>query len=74
MVYTKEDEEYYFMGTINPEYKSIPFQQSWLKMGVTQSEFNILGYFNIPHKVFYNGYWAYEKIAESLPVDYLPEN
>lgn len=74
VVYTKEDEEYYFMGTMNPEYKSIPFQQSWLKMGVTQSEFNILGYFNIPHKVFYNGYWAYEKIAESLPVDYLPEN
>ena len=72
VVYTKEDEEYYFIGTMNPEYRSIPFQQSWMQLGRTQSEFNILGYFNAPHNIFFQGYWAYEKIAESLPQDYFP--
>ena len=72
IVYTKEDQEYYFIGSMYSDYVSIPFQQSWIQLIKTQSEFNILGYFNYPNDVFFHGYWAYEKLAESLPIDYLP--
>ncbi len=73
VVYTKESEEYYFIGTINPEYKSIPFQQSWIQLSRNPSDFNILGYYNNPTDVIVYGNWASEKLAESLPKDYLPE-
>ncbi|MDX2444118.1 MAG: carboxypeptidase-like regulatory domain-containing protein [Bacteroidales bacterium] len=74
VVYTKEEEEYYFVGTANPEYKFIPFQQSWVQMRKTQSEFNVLGYFNKPYEIMVYGNWASEKLAESLPQDYFPGN
>lgn len=73
VVYTKESEQYYFVGTINPEYKSIPFQQSWIQLARKPSDFNILGYYNNPTEIIVYGNWATEKIAESLPKEYLPE-
>ena len=49
-----------------------PYQESWIKPLNTTIVFHEDGYLYNPESVMVYGYWAREKIAEALPLDYNP--
>lgn len=49
-------------------------QMSWLKMNLPSTTFNISGYMTNPYAVTKYGYWAWERFADELPLDYIPTN
>ena len=75
IVYTKEKEEmnYITRGAFSKKREPLPQTSSLIRM-----EKNIIldkkGILAVPLTVFYEGYWSYEKFANALPLDYVPEN
>ena len=50
-----------------------PEQTSWMEMWGDSVVVNTLGHLDNPYSVKTYGYWAWERFAEALPLDYLPE-
>lgn len=70
--FSEEPESYTYGAIRNPRYRLKSFQQSWVVLLQEEAIFNTLGYLNDPKSVKLHGYWAFEKFAEALPIDYYP--
>jgi hypothetical protein len=53
--------------------KTQPYQESWIKRMSNRIIFHVDGYLYQPGSIMVYGYWAREKIAEALPLDYFPK-
>jgi hypothetical protein len=73
VVYTKELEEkgYILRNAFSKMRKASP-QSSSIISQRTPTTINQKGILVRPLDVFYEGYWSYEKFADSLPLDYVP--
>jgi len=47
-------------------------QTSWLEINLKPVTINISGHVYNPYSITTYGYWAWERVAEQLPLDYLP--
>ncbi len=47
-------------------------QTSWLEINLKPVTINISGHVFNPYSITTYGYWAWERVAEQLPLDYLP--
>lgn len=72
VIYFHEQENYKYKELHGPNYKSQPFQQSWMKFLKLGAIFHVDGYLYDPTDVMVFGYWSWEKMAEALPKDYYP--
>ena len=45
-------------------------QISWIEMNQDSLPFNINGHLHQPYAIYSYGYWAWERAAEMLPLDY----
>lgn len=73
IVYTKELEEknYILRNAFSKKRKPLPQTSSIIPINFP-SEMDKNGYLINPLDIFFEGYWAYEKFANSLPLDYSP--
>jgi len=75
IVYTKEKEEIGFItrNLFSKKRKPLPQTSSLipLKKDIILDKTGIL---KNPLDIYYEGYWSYEKFANTLPLDYVPEN
>jgi hypothetical protein len=73
VVYTKEKEEkgYILRNAFSKMRKAYP-QSSSIISQITPTPIDQKGILVRPLDVFYEGYWSYEKFANSLPLDYVP--
>ncbi|MCD6115501.1 carboxypeptidase-like regulatory domain-containing protein [bacterium] len=68
--YTKEPESKRYM----PYSKKKAFQTSWILLNTDQPViYTIYGSLYDPFKIKTYGYWAWERLAESLPYNYIPD-
>lgn len=76
IVYTKEKEDPLFANRIGLSISrplDMPdYQISTISLQVTPVYFYENGAIYNPRSMLYAGYWAWEKIADSVPMDYLP--
>ena len=74
IVYTKEKEEmgYIMRGVFSKKRAPAPQTSSIIPID-DKIILDITGILVNPLAVFYEGYWSYEKFANSLPLDYIPE-
>ena len=76
VVYTKESEDPAFTGRLNfsisrpPDY--FGYQVSTITLQAAPVYFYENGGIFNPRSMLFSGYWAWEKIADSVPMDYLP--
>ncbi|WP_439132632.1 carboxypeptidase-like regulatory domain-containing protein [Polaribacter sp.] len=75
IVYTKEKEEmgYITRGAFSKPRKPLPQTSAIIPMD-DKIVLDVTGILVNPLAVFYDGYWSYEKFANALPLDYVPEN
>ncbi len=71
--YVYESDNLRGMGYQRTIDKLQPYQESWIKPLSTRTVFHTDGYLYDPGSVMVFGYWAREKIAEALPLDYFPK-
>jgi hypothetical protein len=73
VVYTKELEEigYLKRNVFNEIREAHPQSSSIIGMKIP-TPLDQRGFLIFPLDVFYEGYWSYEKFANSLPLDYIP--
>ena len=76
MIYTKEKEElgYTNRGMFSKKRAPLSVQTSSIIPFQKNSVLDKNGVLINPLDVFYEGYWSYEKFANSLPLDYNPNN
>jgi len=76
IIYTKEKEENnYVMGMFGQKRKPLNVQTSSMVMLTSTATLENTGEINNPLDVFYEGYWAYEQFADTLPLNYqLPKD
>ena len=76
VIYTKEKEELGFVNRNIFSKKRAPLnvQTSAIIPNIKNSALDKNGILINPLDVFYEGYWSYEKFANSLPLDYQPED
>ena len=80
VVYTRESEmrgyrQYVLQNrVIHVDNKQVPQQTSWIKLSLSSATFTTAGHVPNPYAVTKYGYWAWERFAEELPLDYTPEN
>jgi hypothetical protein len=73
IVYTKEKEDIYYTGTAFSTKKRTRGPQTSAIVIVNKSPYiEASGQVINPLDIFYEGYWGYEKMAETLPLDYNP--
>jgi hypothetical protein len=73
VTYTKEKEEEGFLSRISASKKrEASFQNSYIIPLKHKPIIDSKGLLLSPLDVLYEGYWSYEKFANSLPLDYLP--
>lgn len=76
IVYTKEQEDASFLNRINQSISRpmdmSSYQISTIDLQVAPVYFYANGGIYNPRSMLYAGYWAWEKIADSVPMDYLP--
>jgi hypothetical protein len=65
----RETEDYFLSGNWQPRPKKMPNYQVSI---INKLEPKVLFYANGSTNVLYQGYWAYEKIADMVPIDYIP--
>lgn len=53
--------------------KSQPYQESWISRLSGKTIFHVNGYLYDPSSIIVYGYWAREKMADALPLDYFPQ-
>jgi len=75
VIYTDEEEpnEYHFVEHYGPA-RRLPFQMSWVGMNEDSVTMNKLGHIYEGSGITLFGYWAWEKFAEALPLDYIPDD
>ena len=71
--YIYESDKLKAMGYQRTIDKSQPYQESWMRRMSNRTIFHTDGYLYHPGSVMVYGYWAKEKIAEALPLDYFPQ-
>ncbi len=70
IVYAKEKTPLEF----GPDHQS-EVQTSWIELDPKMNvSFNYLGHIDNPMALKKHGYWAWERFAEELPLDYLPQD
>lgn len=76
VIYTKEKEElgYTNRGIFSKKRAPLSVQTSSIIPNIKNSALDKNGILINPLDVFYEGYWSYEKFANSLPLDYNPNN
>jgi hypothetical protein len=73
VVYTKEKEEKgYILRNVFSKMRKASPQSSSIISQRTPTPIDQKGILIRPLDVFYEGYWSYEKFANSLPLDYVP--
>jgi hypothetical protein len=71
--YVYESDNLRGMGYQRTIDKLQPYQESWIKPLSVRTIFHEDGYLYDPGSVMVFGYWAKEKMAEALPLDYFPK-
>lgn len=71
--YVYESDNLRGMGYQRTIDKMQPYQESWIQPLSTRTIFHENGYLYDPGSIMVFGYWAREKIAEALPLDYFPK-
>jgi len=70
--YVYESDNLRGMGYQRTIDKMQPYQESWIQPLSTRTIFHENGYLYDPGSIMVFGYWAREKMAEALPLDYTP--
>ncbi|WP_145860434.1 carboxypeptidase-like regulatory domain-containing protein [Pedobacter suwonensis] len=77
IIYTKEKEDALFANriglSINRPLDMPDYQVSTITLQIAPVYFYANGGIYNPRAMLYAGYWAWEKIADSVPMDYLPQ-
>jgi hypothetical protein len=70
--YVYESDNLKAMGYQRTIDKTQPYQESWIGRLSGKTIFHVDGYLYDPSSIIVYGYWAREKMAEALPLDYFP--
>jgi len=74
IVYTRERAEPNFQYVFDPPAPYAEIQVSWIKMNRLTVLFDLAGNTPESYALKVHGYWAFERVAELLPMDYEPPN
>lgn len=73
VVYRLEPAEPAFRLAVNAQGRPVEMQVSWLQMNLFTVTFDVNGNLFQPIALKCIGYWAFERVADLLPTDYVPE-